>query len=370
MSKEILIINNNLDTGGVEIVLQMLVRRFSDRGYKITLWASNGDRRIIRKKYPALKFRKYPFWNMDCRRFSPKWLFSRACRLLFEKLLLRLKRWELVLAFKEGEDMLLASGLRARRKVAWVHTDYAHFHWTTYCFGDDNEAERRCMAGFDAVAAVSEAAAQGLRQAIGDPGNVSVVYNPIDAAAIEKKAQKLSPERPTDKTLLITVGRLSCEKRQAMLIDICHELSAEFPLELWIVGGGELEGELSRRIEVRGIDCVKMLGTQENPYPYIACSDWLISASETESYGLTVQEALILGVPVIACACPAIRESMSESFGILAGMEREQLKSAIRRALEDRELRRRCVGSIAKDYDKSGLFEQRLEKMYQFIVGE
>lgn len=370
MSKEILIINNDLDTGGVEIVLQMLMRRFSDRGYKITLWASNGNRRVIRGKYPALKFRKYPFWNTDCRRFSPRWFFSRACRMLFEKLLLPIKRWGLVLAFKEGEDMVLASRLRARRKVAWVHTDYANFHWTPYCFGGDNEAERRCMAGFDAVAAVSEAAAQGLRQAIGDPGNVSVVYNPIDTAAIENKAQEFSPDRPTDKTLLITVGRLSSEKRQAMLIDICHELSAEFPLELWIVGGGELEGELSRKIESEGIGCVRMLGMQENPYPYIACSDWLISSSQTESYGLTVQEALILGVPVIACACPAISENMSEDFGILSGMSREELKEAIGSALLNKELREECARNIAVRYDKSRLREERLEKMYRFIVGE
>jgi len=370
MNREILIINNNLDTGGVEIILQNLTKVFDERGYKITLWASNGSRKVVRERFPdSVAFRKYPFWNVNCKRFSPKWFFSRISRVMFEKLILRLKKWPLVVAFKEGEDMVLASKLRARRKVAWVHTDYGAFHWTGYCFAND-EAERLCMAGFDAVAVVSEAAGRGLVQAIGDPGNLQVVYNPIDYDHIEKRARAHCPQRPKDKAVLVCVGRLSAVKRHSMLIDICNELSEQFPLELWIVGGGELEEELQRKLVDENIHCVKLLGQQRNPYPYIACADWLVSASETESYGLTVQEALVLGVPVIACRCPAIEENMSEDFGILAGMDKEQLKEAICRALSEKELHTGYARSIAEGYDKSRLWEERLEKMYKFIVGE
>jgi len=369
MSRDILIINNNLDTGGVEKILQALAAYLHDKGARISIWASKGDRATIKEKYPpSVRFRRYPFWNLEAARFTPKWFYSRISRVLFEKFLLRLKKWDVVVAFKEGEDMILASKLRARRKVAWVHTDYANFHWTPYLFESD-EAERLCMAGFDAVAAVSDAAAKGLRAAIGDPGNVSTVYNPINPYAIEEKAGLEKLARPVDKALLVTVGRLSEVKRFDMLIDICHELSTEFPLELWIIGGGELERELREKLERENIDCVRMFGMKSNPYPYIACADWLISSSASESYALTVQEALILGVPVIASYCPAIQETLPESCGIITAADKESLKAGIAAALSEEQKAAELRKNISSCYDKSSIWEDRLETMYRFITG-
>ena len=43
MNKEILIINNHLDTGGVEIILQAIVAFLAEKGERVTLWASNGN---------------------------------------------------------------------------------------------------------------------------------------------------------------------------------------------------------------------------------------------------------------------------------------------------------------------------------------
>ena len=369
VNKDILIINNNLDTGGVEIVLQALAAHLHKKGERVSIWASHGDRETIKAKYPpSTGFRRYPFWNVEAARFSPKWFYSRISRVLFEKLLLRLKKWDVVVAFKEGEDMILASKLRARRKVAWVHTDYANFHWTPYLFEND-EAERLCMAGFDAVAAVSDAAAKGLRGAVGDPGNVFTVYNPINHHAIWEKAAREELSRPADKTLLVTVGRLSEIKRFDMLIDICNELSAEFPLELWIIGGGELEQELKDKLERENINCVRMFGKKSNPYPYIACADWLISSSASESYALTVQEALILGVPVIASHCPAIEETLPESCGIITAADKESLKAGVAAVLADGQKAAVYRENIEKYYDKSSIWEERLETMYRFIVG-
>ena len=84
---------------------------------------------------------------------------------------------------------------------------------------------------------------------------------------------------PAGKPLLVSVGRLAEVKRYDMLIDICAELEKELDFELWIVGGGELEAELREKLRASGARCVKLLGARENPYPYIACADWLVSSS-------------------------------------------------------------------------------------------
>ena len=38
----------------------------------------------------------------------------------------------------------------------------------------------------------------------------------------------------------------------------------------------------------------------ENPLPYVALSDVYIQTSDVESYGLSIQEALVLGKPVVS----------------------------------------------------------------------
>lgn len=370
MKREALIINNNLVSGGVEKTLQSLVKELSARGCRVTLYSSRGTAAEAAENYPdAVCLRPYPFWYVEAKRFRPKWFWSRFCRVFFERFWLRRKKWDVLTAFKEGEDMLLASALRAGRKTAFVQTDFGHFHWTEYCFRS-HEAERQCMVGFDGVAVVSRAAGRGLCAAIGDPGNLSVVYNPINHALVEEKAGLQSPVRPEGKTLLVAVGRLSAVKRFDMLIDICNELSADYPLELWIVGGGELEEELRQKLIREKIGCVRLWGQQDNPYPFISCADWLISASETESYGLSLQEALVLGVPVISCACPAIEENVSDEWGILCGMEKEELKAAVEGALKDADINGRLRENIARGFDKESLWQQRLDKMCAFILGE
>lgn len=370
MKRRILLISDLLYSGGVELVLQSLSEYACARGEEITIWAPGGSREILAEKYPAgVKWRPWPFWRKPVKRFSPAHLAQKLVKTLFEDFLLRLRKWDAVVAFKEGECMLLASKLRAKRKTAWLHADYSSFHWTEYCFAD-NEQERRCFESFDAVAAVSEAAKQGLIRTIGDPGNISVAYNPIDWMSIEKKAGLQQVRPPEGKTLLVSVGRLSAVKRYDMLIDICSELSKRFPFELWIVGGGELEDELRKKLKDEAVDCVRLLGQQPNPYPYIAAAHWLISSSESESYGIAVQEALVLGVPVIACRCPAIEESVKPGWGILAGMSREELKSAIEQALCRSELNSRMRADISAEYDKESLWQKRLDAMYRLIVGE
>ena len=368
MKREILLINDNLDAGGVEKVLQSLATYLDRKGEQLTIWACNGDREALRRLYPAgVKFRKYPFWDAPCRRFTPKWFFFRFCRVLFERLLLKLKRWDVVIAVKEGPSMILASRLCAGEKIAWVHTDYSSFHWTEYLFPEPQQ-ERACMEQFDHVICVSQSVKQSVIDTVGDPGCLRVLYSPVDYPAILRAAEVPAEDavRPSGKPLLVSVGRLSEVKRYDMLINICRELSARHDFELWIVGGGEQEEALSRQLKEQDIHCVRLLGQKSNPFPYVACADWVISSSASESYGLAIQEALILGKPVLAAYCPAIAESLDPAFGVITGPSREALTQGLDNILSHPETAERLRANL-KGYDKSRLFEARLEAIYSLI---
>ena len=228
------------------------------------------------------------------------------------------------------------------------------------------------MASFDAVVCVSETVRRGVTETVGDPGNLRVLYNPIDADAIRAKAAQrpADAEKPAGGPLFVAVGRLTAGKRYDLLLDVCRELSSEHRFTLWIVGGGEEETALRAQLAASGCSNLRLLGQRENPYPYIAQADWLLSASESESYGLTVQEALILGVPVLACACGGVAESLDTRFGILCSLEREALLPALRRVLEEPALHEARAEAIARDYDRDALWAPRLAAIRAAILDE
>ena len=369
MGKQVLLLNDRLAGGGAEQVLQHIAADLAAQGASLTVWAPEGTRRQLQRLYPAgTRFRRYPFWDGESRRFSPRWFFQRACRVLFENAL-RLRHWDRVVAMKEGPCMRLASRLRAEKKLAWVHTDYRSFRWTNWHFPSD-EAERVCMASFDEVVCVSETVRRGVIGTVGDPGNLRVLYDPIDAASIGEKARTVPEDarRPAEGPLLVAVGRLARGKRFDLLLDVCRELARERRFTLRIIGGGEEEETLRRRLADYRLPQLQLLGARENPYPYIAQADWLISASESESYGLTVQEALVLGVPVVGCACDGVAESLDVRFGLLCALEREALLAALRRALGEAGLRERCAENIARFYDRDALWAPRLAAIRKAIL--
>lgn len=372
MALKILLINDRLHAGGVELVLQKLAAVLAQRGDRLTIWACEGDRKTLQKKYPAgVRYYHLPFWYGASRRFTPKWFFQRVCRVLFEGFFLRLKKWDVVIAFKEGPSMRLASKLRARRKLAWVHTDFGTLHWSCHSFHSGDE-ERACMQRFDAVACVSQTGARGVIGAIGDPGNLCVRYNPLDIHAISA-ASALTPGdcvRPEGKPLFVSVGRLSEIKRYAMLMDICKELEEEFDFELWIVGGGELEEELREKLCRENITSVRLLGRRDNPYPYVAAADWFINSSASECHPLAIQEALVLGVPVIAAYCPAVPETLDSRFGIITESGREGLKEGLRSLLMNPGAAAEYRENIRRFYDKNALWESRIQDILSLIDGE
>jgi glycosyltransferase involved in cell wall biosynthesis len=70
-----------------------------------------------------------------------------------------------------------------------------------------------------------------------------------------------------------------------------------------IVGGGEGDAQkrLGARAQALGVRCV-LTGHVEDPSPLMALADVVVNASEEEPFGMTLPEAMALGVPVLAVA--------------------------------------------------------------------
>jgi glycosyltransferase involved in cell wall biosynthesis len=103
----------------------------------------------------------------------------------------------------------------------------------------------------------------------------------------------------------VNVGRYSDQKGQDILIDAFARLLLRRPhARLTLVGYGESEPLLRERAAAQGLaGVVDFAHLPDNPQAALAASDVYVSTSRWEGWGLTICEALRLGLPVLATDC-------------------------------------------------------------------
>jgi glycosyltransferase involved in cell wall biosynthesis len=138
------------------------------------------------------------------------------------------------------------------------------------------------------------------------PQKINVISNPVDVERISR-AKLDGPKRyPAQGRHLVAVGRLNRQKGFDLLLKAFHHALQEVPdLQLTIVGDGPDESYLRGMANELGVStAVTFEGYQENPYPFMAQADLLVSSSRWEGLPNVVLEALACGTPVVAFDCP------------------------------------------------------------------
>lgn len=362
--RKIVIANDYLTGGGVENVLDNIVKKLIQEKYEVFLMIPNCNQKDIMQQFGENIAYYSPMRKLkNEKKFSWRWFFDRGLYIIqyqFYKIGFAFQNFDVAIALKEGPTMIEMSKLYAKKRIAWVHVDYQYMHWTKNCY-KSLKAEKKCMQKFEKVVCVSEAAKKAVIKTIGNPGNLCVRYNPINVSDIYQKAEmECTENKLINQILFVTVGRLSTQKNYQLLLDVCEELEKKYTFSLWIIGDGPLKEELKNKIEKCNIKSVKLLGMQKNPYPFIKMADVFVSSAEWESFGLAIQEALVLGKPVVAVKCPAVEETLNSKFGILVNNDRDALYTAMEQIIVDEELRKKIKNNIKNSYEIKGLYEKRL----------
>jgi glycosyltransferase involved in cell wall biosynthesis len=149
-------------------------------------------------------------------------------------------------------------------------------------------------------------------------GLVTVVSGAL-AAVIERRTGIVIPEdqvqamplAPGDRPVstggggMVVIGRLTDQKRVDLAIRACHALRKRgAPRTLRIVGDGPARARLEALAATLGLgDLVQFTGeVAPTEVPAIlATADLLLMPAQREGMGLAAAEALIQGVPVVAC---------------------------------------------------------------------
>ena len=108
---------------------------------------------------------------------------------------------------------------------------------------------------------------------------------------------------------------------------------------------------------------VELLGAQENPDPYIAHSDMLVQCSLFEGKSIVLDEAKILGIPIIATEYPTVRDQVTENKeGLIVPITPEGLADGIEKMIRDAALRESIAKYLLeKDYGNTAELKKYLE---------
>lgn len=173
-----------------------------------------------------------------------------------------------------------------------------HMTWDSVPLGV-REAMAESYPGVDAVLALTEADATGLRAGLpGVADRVHVLPNAVPASPF--------PPSRGDTRIVMAAGRLVAGKRYDVLIRAWRRIAEQFPdWQLRIHGTGPLRGDLVRLIAELGLhNQVFLMGRTVPLAPEWVKASVAVSTSESESFGLTLVEAMRAGVPVVATDCP------------------------------------------------------------------
>lgn len=398
--KKILFVINTLGHAGAETALLELLRCMEPMEYEISLYVLMGQGEMIHELPQNVKLLNKRFDPVSVlssegkgglRKNVLRALFSRgtAIRLfpyiiknffamlkkkqvLLDKLLWRALsdggerfdiRFDLAVAYLEGGSAYyVADHVKADRKAAFIHVDYEKAGYT-------RELDRVCYLGFDKVFTVSDEVRSAFVNVYPEcEDRTEVFHNIVNRERIRSKAQLPGGFRDGyDGVRILSVGRLTVQKAFEVSIDAMRLLKDKGERVRWyVLGDGDQRKSLEEKIKQLGLEeDFLMPGAVDNPYPYMAQADIYVHASRFEGKSIAIQEAQILGKPILVSDCSGNREQVvPEVDGLMCRLTPEGIYCGIMKLIHDEEMRIR-LGTEAQKRNAED--ERQIEKLLSMI---
>ena len=210
---------------------------------------------------------------------------------------------------------------------------------------------------------------------------ISVVPSGI---SLEQHQKRLTPEQRQEKRrslgirddqqVLLNLGRLGTEKTLGELVELFAEaLKTNENLVFLIVGDGPAREDLERQAKELGIsDAVIFTGMVEptEVQDYYQLADVFVSASTSETQGLTYIEAAANGLPLLCRQDDCLQDVLKEGENGYEYTSAQEFLDAIDAVMEDpawREAASKRSEEIAASFDKKA-FGEAIESIYESVL--
>lgn len=273
------------------------------------------------------------------------------------------EEFDLAVAYLEGGSAYyVANFVKAKKKAAFIHIDYAQAGYNRKIDGD-------CYLKYDRIFTVSKEIQEPFLNIYPELAQrMDVFHNILDVQRIYRLSKEPGgfPD-DFDGVKILTVGRLKAQKALEISIDAMRLLKDSGVKARWyVLGEGDQRAFLENHIRQQGLEQdFILMGAVGNPYPWFAQADLYVHCSRFEGKSIAIQEALILGCPVVVSDCSGNREQLTDGVnGQLCQLSADEIARTIRQLLADPERMERYRRAASEQ----GVHQcNELNKLYELL---
>ncbi len=201
------------------------------------------------------------------------------------------------------------------------------------------------------IVCVSNAIRHIMATSVEDDSKLTVVHSGIDLKRFEDVEVGTSLREefniPKDHALVGNIAALAPHKDYITFIRTAKRMIASgVKVRFIAIGEGPSRKEIEEEIASAGMEAhIHLAGFRDNVPALLRELDVFLITSSTEGLGTSILDAIASGTPVVATAAGGIVEIIDhEKNGLLCKVgSEEELSAAVKRMLEDEELRERCT---------------------------
>jgi len=353
----VLICIPTLGGGGAERQIRLLARPLVERGIHLSLFSRLTDADAASMTEAGIRC-----FSLEARgNHNPRLLLE-----LFRAV--RLTDADLVHTFLSQMDILGGIAALTLRKP-WLLSERS----SPLAYPRSGKSRLRAWLGRRADAVVANSA-YGLEVWPNHPTH-HVIANGIDLAAIERAPIDFLAGREAlrGRTVIVSVARLSAEKRLERLIGAVQRVKRAIPdLLLVLAGSGPEEESLRAHAAALGVqDHVLFAGFRSDVWSWLKHASVFVSPSLFEGQPNAVLEAAAAGIPQVLSAIPMHRHAVGNEGALFVSPDdEEQLAIAILSHLKDPAAARRIAAAARKEVEMLSIDRSadQLAKLYRGIL--
>lgn len=210
-------------------------------------------------------------------------------------------------------DYYVATKVKSKEKWGWIHYDISKF-------SHDKMIIKKAYSKFNLINIVSEQGKVIFDSFFSEFSSITkFTPNIIDSEFILKASKDKIVTKECDtsnrKIKILTVGRISPEKGQFIALEALRRIISRSNqlqnLQWWFVGDGSDMQRCKAFVQENQMqDFVVFCGVQPNPYPYMASCDIYVQPSVHEGFCITLGEAILFDIPIIATNFTGAKEQL------------------------------------------------------------
>lgn len=356
--------------GGSGVVATEMAHALAQRGHEVHLLSYDRPGRL-RRGVPGLRFHQVAVTAYPLFRYPPYDL-ALATRMLEVREEARVDLFHVHYAIPHAVSAFLARSM-CGGCLKFVTT----LHGTDITVVGSDRAYMRptrfALEQSDAVTAVSKFLADETHLVFGVKKEVEVVHNFVDVDRFKPNGRRPWRERPDQERVLVHASNFRPVKRVADIVRAFAAIRKELPARLVLIGDGpDREHAMAVATDLGCQHKVEYLGMQDNLEQLLPQADLFLSASETESFGLSILEAMSCGVPCVSTAVGGVGEVIGDTGRLVPFGQPEAMAKAALAILHDdvqhehlsNLARRRAVEQFATDRIVAAY-----EKIYTRVLG-